>query len=164
MLIRLALAVVTVIFLASISACKRTKPELSEEGIQRLRTAMPGMSEKCLDKMRMGDLDPFPERTDQCFEMMKPQLWRGLWRDEFEGQRFCPAPARKCSEDDEEKGRIWISFPNHRSPNGRGPTEKTYVIRFIGRRTLVPGMYGHMGMSEHEIIVDKLLMIAPMQQ
>jgi hypothetical protein len=162
MLARTALVVVTFLCFAIVGACKRATPQLPEEGIQRIRAAMPGISEKCLNKLRMKGLDADLGHTDQCFEMMKPQLWRGLWVDAFEGQRFCPAPAQNCLDND-RKGRIWITFPNDTPPTGRNLTDKTYVIQFIGRRTLVPGMYGHMGMSEHEIIVDKLLLIAPMQ-
>lgn len=32
-----------------------------------------------------------------------------------------------------------------------------YEVEFIGRRTLYPGMQGHMGMSKHELIVDRLI-------
>ena len=94
--------------------------------------------------------------TDQCFKMTQPQRWQGVWRNEFEGSRFCPAPARGCT--DEMPGdRVWLTFKED-SPyyaiEGRGGA---YAIDFVGRRTLYRGMQGHMGGSDYEIIVDRVI-------
>jgi hypothetical protein len=93
--------------------------------------------------------------TDQCFKMTKPQEWKGLWRNDFEGSRFCPEPARECT--DQTKGDpIWLTFPKppENEMQGRGGL---YVVDIIGRRTLYPGMQGHMGMSKYEMIVDRVI-------
>jgi hypothetical protein len=31
------------------------------------------------------------------------------------------------------------------------------MVEFIGRQTLYPGHYGHLGMSGHEIVADRLI-------
>jgi len=36
-------------------------------------------------------------------------------------------------------------------------------IEFIGRKTLYPGYYGHMGMSGSEIIVDRVISLKEME-
>lgn len=93
--------------------------------------------------------------------MTPPRRWIGLWRDDFEEQRFCPAPSQECSY--ATRGdHIWISFkPGTRLRQGSA-TSRTFLISFVGRRTLLPGHHGHMGMSAHEIVVDKLLSISPL--
>lgn len=144
----------------ALGACERTQPKVTEQSLQHLRDAFPGMTTECLDRIRLGGIEAMPNRTDQCFEMTKPQRWRGLWRNAFEGQRFCPEPAPKC-EDDGQAGHIWIRFPDGGAPFGSRADGKAYRIEFIGRRTLMPGQHGHMGVSGHEVLVDKLISIAP---
>jgi ABC-type phosphonate transport system ATPase subunit len=56
------------------------------------------------------------EPTDQCYKMQPEQRWTGLWRDEFKGWRFCPAPAQWC--DDRTAGDV-ISFDVERATRKR---------------------------------------------
>ncbi len=132
--------------------------ETPDQKIQRIRKDLPGMTEACLRKLRDGGPAAVPDRVDQCFKMMPRQHWRGLWRDDFEGSRFCPAPARNCPSATSRRA-IWLDFGYGKRPNGEAPTGQLYAIAFVGRRTLYPGFYGHMGMSRHEIIVDRLISI-----
>jgi hypothetical protein len=118
------------------------------------------MTQKCAEDVRFGRDDALGD-TARCFKMTKPQRWRGLWLDVFEGQRFCPAPMQKC-EDDGENGHIWLRFPQDAKPFGRVVTGKTYEVEFVGRRTLLPGAHGHMGVSEHEMLVDRIISIRPL--
>lgn len=95
--------------------------------------------------------------TDKCFQMEPPKRWKGLWNNEFEGSQFCEAPATTCRYTTE--GHVWLSADKSVLPGievGRGGL---YAIEFIGRRTKYPGMYGHMGGSRHELIVDRILAI-----
>jgi hypothetical protein len=94
--------------------------------------------------------------TDECFRMQPQQRWRGLWRNEFEGSRFCPAPAKQC-EFDTPGDIIWLDAERVRKTE---PDGALYAVDLLGRRTSVEGHYGHMGGSDHELIVDRFISIA----
>lgn len=89
--------------------------------------------------------------TDQCVRMLPSERWRGLWRDDCEGSQFCLSPADAC--DFNTKGdRIWLTPGPLRGKRGA-----VYTVEFVGRKTMYRGSYGHMGMSDHEIIVDRVI-------
>lgn len=91
--------------------------------------------------------------TDQCFRMEPQRRWTGLWRDQFEGSRFCPSPATICSS--ETSGDIiWLHTDRvtRKEPDGA-----LYAVELLGRRTTVKGHHGHMGGSDHELIVDRFI-------
>lgn len=150
------------------TGCDRRKAKLSDEQMRIISAEFPGMTAACLDKLRYGGTDAMPSQTDQCFGMTPSQRWRGIWRDEFEGSLFCPAPAQSCPTNPPGEN-IWLSFldeaagPRRRKPRGAGDG-KLYVVDFIGRKTLRPGHHGHMGMSEHEIVVEKLNAFRPIEE
>lgn len=78
------------------------------------------------------------------------QEFRGLWRNAFEGSRFCPAPATSC--DQRTPGdRIWLDGGPIERPDG-----KLYHVQFVGRQTVTKGQYGHMGVSDHAIMVEQV--------
>ena len=128
--------------------------------IERLIREEPGLTEACKAKLRRRGLAALPNETDQCFQMRKPQRWRGLWRAEFEGSQFCPEPATICDPMTKEP-KIWLDgFEDvAREMNG-----KLYRVEFVGRRTLHAGPFGHMGGSEHEIIVDRPISIEEVKE
>ncbi len=95
--------------------------------------------------------------TDKCVQMTQPQRWSGLWRNEFEGSQFCPRAAMRCSYES-TPSRIWLHWDEREQPDGA-----LYAVEFIGRRTRYPGMYGHLGGSEHEIIVDRMISIRQLE-
>jgi hypothetical protein len=111
--------------------------------------------------------------TDQCFKMEPQQRYRGLWVNEFEGQRFIAegaAPPDWPSDDPQQPGwreqferarsaTIWLDVSRvelNYPPNGQ-----TFLIEFVGRKTMYPGNHGHMGLSAHEIIVDRVMSLSP---
>jgi hypothetical protein len=148
----------------SLSACDRRTPRVSEETLNRVRSDWPGITDDCLDKLRFGGIDAaMPSKTDECFKMEPPRHWRGLWADYFEGQQFCPAPAKDC-QFDEHAPRIWLSFAKDQPRAGQPPGMRVYQVEFIGRRTLRPGHYGHMAAYTDEVIVDRLISIVPVSQ
>ncbi|WP_404334333.1 hypothetical protein AB2M62_12980 [Sphingomonas sp. MMS12-HWE2-04] len=143
-----------------LAACQQTTPRLTDEQVASLREGLPGISEQCLQMARDGGVEAIPSAVDQCFKMTPSQHWHGLWRDDFEGRRFCPAPARQCSI--ETPGpKIWPRFKDEKRPIGNQATGKLYAVEFIGRRTQSPGAHGHMAQSEHAILIDQLLAISP---
>ena len=87
--------------------------------------------------------------TDHCVKMLNAQHWRGIWRNDFEGSQFCPAPVATC-EYEGTGDRIW------QTPGAlHGKRGGLYAVGFVGRSTMYRGPYGHLGMSDHEIIVDR---------
>ena len=90
---------------------------------------------------------------DQCYRMDPPQRWTGLWRNAFEGSRFCPAPATDCRFDTPGP-RIWLDSER---ASKKEPDEALYSVEFVGRRTSVKGHYGHMGVSDYEVVADRFL-------
>ncbi|MFL9840795.1 hypothetical protein ABS767_07475 [Sphingomonas sp. ST-64] len=124
-----------------------------------LRQVYPGMTAACWRRLHRDGEDALPRRVDQCFAMMPAQRWRGIWNDYFEGQQFCAA-GRRCSGG-YDRTQPWITFADGVRPTSDLPTNRRYVIEFIGRRTKMPGFYGHLGSSDHEIVVDRVISITP---
>jgi len=129
------------------TACDQGQPRMSEIQMDRLREAAPGMTENCARRIEVRGIEAMPNETDQCFHMLPKQRWRGLWRNDFEGSIFCPAPAATCP-DEGENNDIWLTQKFLKVDMGA-----LYVVEFIGRRTKVKGHYGHMGMFSHEVVV-----------
>ncbi|MDZ3833739.1 MAG: hypothetical protein U0S50_18285 [Sphingopyxis sp.] len=108
--------------------------------------------------------------TDQCYKMEAPRRYRGVWVDEFEGQAFIPegaeapvwprsnprSPAWRKEADRAIAATIWLHVERaHLDHEGQRSRRK--FIEFVGRKTRYPGNYGHMGMSGHWIIVDRMI-------
>jgi len=106
--------------------------------------------------------------VDQCFKMEEPRRYRGIWIDEFEGQAFIPEgtdPPRWPSPGSTSPGwrerleraraaSIWLDVERVGLEHKGG---RKMRIDFVGRKTLYPGYYGHLGMSGSEIIVDRVI-------
>lgn len=159
MIKRLLLLPAIAIGLMAGSACDGRMAKLSDAKIQELRRNLPGITNECIEKVRFGGVEALPQQTQDCFEMMPPQHFRGLWRDNFEGSRFCPEPSRTCSYDT-SGDEIWLTMSAGAGEPERKMVGNLYSIEFRGRRTKVPGSYGHLGMSRHEVLVDKIVSIA----
>lgn len=108
--------------------------------------------------------------TDQCYKMEAPRRYRGVWIDEFEGQAFIPegSKAPEWPKGDPKSAGWWKAFEAARAATIWLDVERTdlrgkrrrggkMLIEFVGRKTLYPGNYGHMGMSGNEIIVDRVI-------
>ena len=88
---------------------------------------------------------------------------KGLWRDDFEGSRFCPAPAKECTfESGGEK--LWLDAED-KIP-GLEPRRvfgALYAIEFVGRRMRPGRPYGHLGVFDGEISVDRLVSLRELE-
>jgi hypothetical protein len=98
-----------------------------------------------------------PIQIDQCLRFGKPKRMHGFWLDQFEGSQFCPMPSAKCFYQSPESD-TWLDF-NDPSLQNRRPTGGLYEIEFIGRHSLYPASYGHMGGFSEEVIVDRVISI-----
>jgi hypothetical protein len=136
--------------------CERARqltPKFSDDEMRQMRAEIPGMKEKCWNIVRWkGWEGDFPEDTGECYEMTKPARWHGLWRDDFEGSRFCPSPARTCPTAGDW---IWLTIETPKSMPEQG-SGALYEVDFIGRRTANKGEFGHVGAGDYEMIVDRL--------
>lgn len=125
----------------------------------RRETPLAGLTEACAARLRSGGLqamDSLP--LHDCFVSTPRRRWRGLWRDDFEGSRFCPAPAAECSHRTGGE-EIWLNVPEGSVPwRGQG-IGGLYAVEFIGRRTIHPGLFGHLGMFSHEMTVERMISI-----
>lgn len=110
-----------------------------------------------LEKLEQGDTVVMFIPTDQCVKMLPAEEWHGLWRNDFEGSHFCAAPASTCDFDAMED-RVWLE-PGPM----QGEVGALYEVRFVGRKTMFKGGYGHMGVSDYEIIVDRPIFINMVQ-
>jgi hypothetical protein len=142
-------------------ACKQEpprKPRFTGAQMQKLRAAEPGLKDECLEKIRWGGVEALTGDVEDCYKFDPPRHWKGLWFSGFEASRFCPEPARHCLYDTPGE-RIWLeASPSVRIPAYNGEAEGVlFQVNFIGRKTSYRGGYGHMGGSDQEVIVDRLL-------
>lgn len=140
---------------ALITGCNQATPVLSNDAIAELQAELPGMTDDCVERVRAGGIRAFPDDTDECFKMGPAQRYRGLLNVDLEESRFCPHPAQSCSYDT-PGSYIWLSFP--RDYDGVQPVrpDGLYTIDFLGRQTLEIGAHGHLGMAQHEVIVEQV--------
>ncbi|MBL0914956.1 MAG: hypothetical protein IBJ13_05410 [Sphingopyxis sp.] len=95
-----------------------------------------------------------------CYSFDPPREFSGIYVDEFEGQQFIQtknlrlpvvAPAQS----------IWLDFDtlSDLGPLKNKPDDGTQLwhVRFIGRQANSSSAYGHMGMSDGAILVDRVL-------
>lgn len=130
---------------------------MTSADVQAFAAERPGITAKCLDDVRWGRRDWGDAGEDpDCFEMLPEQRWSGLWEDGWEWTNFCAEPAKQC--DWMAKSGTWLTFAEGAYPKGEVP-DGTYRIEFIGRRTKIPGQFGHDGAYEHLMVVDRLISI-----
>ena len=122
-----------------------------DQQIARTGKGMPGRPYPCsYEEVVDGTKVIASSPIDRCVKMSPEQHWRGVWRNDFEGSRFCPEPATTC--DHKTPGeRIWLSGTPGQPQGG------LYQMDFMGRRTMYKGPYGHMGGSDQELVVDRVI-------
>jgi len=144
-------------------SCDQRQPKLSEEQVRKLKAAMPGITDACLDKVRWGGIEAMPPGLDKCFKMTPQGHWAGLWENGFESSRFCPAPATECSGPAGGE-YIWLSAsPGVRLPTYQGEDRAPiYAVEFLGRKTAYRGVYS--GGAPQEIIVDRMISMTKLKE
>ncbi|MFD1034446.1 hypothetical protein ACFQ15_07270 [Sphingomonas hankookensis] len=142
--------------------CNPPTKHYSDAEMNFYEAALPGMTEECRNKLQFGGIGALPWDTDDCYKMPLPRRWQGLWRNSFESHVFCEAPATRCRiepDADPQPPYTWIEFKGPIDPRVKQAAEGLYRIDFIGRKTVIPGNYGHLGLARHAIVVDRLLFI-----
>jgi hypothetical protein len=122
----------------------------------------PVCSTKWINDQYGGYWDGLP--IDQCLKFNPPERMQGLWRRDFEGSQFCPAPARACSFTETGRPFVWLDTTK---PGTLGNRHKgfggLYAVEFIGRRTSYEGAYGHLGGFDQEVLVDRMISIKELE-
>jgi hypothetical protein len=103
-----------------------------------------------------------PGRGDAaCFAFSASEKIAGIWIPEFEGSMFFETTVEQPRYVELSENTPWLeiapSAKLHVLPNTT--IQKAYYVEFVGRRSTEPGMFGHMGMSENEVLVDRMLKI-----
>lgn len=157
----------------SVTACDKRAPPLAayRRPIDALASALPlrvfGLY-PCASLQKQDGIDVVVGvPVDQCYKMLPPQRFRGIWLDEFEGSRFFEGSRDANAVKAEVRRRLgtaegyeWLDWsgPNGNSiPQPTTQNSRMVAIDFIGRRTAYPGRYGHMGVSRSEIVVDRII-------
>lgn len=100
-----------------------------------------------------------------CHDLGPPERLKGIYFDEFEGQLFIEgSPAGPPYRAPEEL--VWPTFDEATVyendtkrtllDDGSGAT-RVFEIEFIGRKASRKGRYGHFGMSQHEVVIDRVV-------
>lgn len=159
-------SVIVCVTAALLVGCHYRQPKISDVEMQRLRAAEPGMTEKCLNEIRWGGTEALTGEPEDCYKFDPPRRWKGLFLADFETSRFCPAPARACSEDGSDD-HIWLEagslVDRPLLPWKGNGSPGLYEIDFVGQKTTYPGAYGHMGQWKQEIVMDRLISIKKVQ-
>lgn len=150
----LVAALATILF-----GCDRREPAISGAEYAAFQESHPGMLQSCLDEVRFGGFLEWRPDDPACYEMLPTQKWSGLWEHGWEWTNFCSDPARKCNWM-EERG-TWLIFSDDVKLPPDMP-DGIHRIEFIGRRTKVPGNFGHTASYEHLMIVDHIISFRPL--
>lgn len=145
-----------------LAGCDPPAKRYSDAEMNFFDAALPGMTPECRNKMQFGGIGAMPQDTDECYKTSLPRRWQGLWRNSFESHVFCETPATLCQiepDADPQPVYTWIEFKEPIDPRVKQAAEGLYRIDFIGRRTVIPGNYGHFGLARHAIVVDRVLFI-----
>jgi hypothetical protein len=151
------------LLLLALSACKQQKPALTGAEIRNLERALPGLNGRCLDKIRAGGVQALPMHVEEdCFELEATKQWVGYWRLDFEESSFCASLAPECFYG-AEQGLVWLVPAKNMAGPQLDQSGGIYAVRFVGRRTRFPGLYGHSGGSIHAIILDRILSLTKVE-
>lgn len=148
-------AVLLTCLVLALSGCGRRVPVISEDEYEGFKASHPGIMKGCLDAVRYEGFSVWNPDDPKCFEYTPAQRWSGLWERGWEWTNFCPDPATEC--DWMSKRGMWLDFSDDASGLPRQLDDGTYRIEFIGRRTVVPGNFGHLGSYDHRMIVHRVL-------
>jgi hypothetical protein len=116
---------------ALLFACQEQKPKFTDEQMREVRAESPWMTDECLEKMQWGGIKAV---TGDCTRRSPAARWRGLWRTDFEGSLFCPAPAQTCSNSVQGR-RIALEVDPYPAAMRNTKPGGLYAVEFIGRRS-----------------------------
>lgn len=93
-----------------------------------------------------------------CFPFSKTERVTGFWYTDLEASYFGSSPSEA------RKAMTWLEVnnePQYVTDSMQGAGAREFAVTFEGRRSLCPGSFGHMGMTSREIVVERLIAMAP---
>lgn len=118
--------------------------------------------------------DPnFAEKLDEenfvgrfnCMPYSPPQRFEGVWVIGMESSRFYPNVSTyeaTTNLPDQTWLEFDVSVPPEATEAGQGAGTHAYSIDVIGRRSLCEWHYGHLGMSPHEVVAQRIVSLQPL--
>src|SRR3954470_2501612 len=150
-----------ILLLAGCSSQDATPARAYRDPVDRLRVAL-GLDgvigHVCYQES--GGVSIFIGMT-RCYRFGPPRRMRGVWRDAFEGSEFFPG--RTAAPGEGERSGIWLWVEENATvsaalgPGSGALPPRLIRLDFVGRRTLYPGRYGHLGLSSDFVVVDRLV-------
>lgn len=107
---------------------------------------------------RTTDGQPRRLPDTECYRLTEPRRMRGVAVTGFETGSFYPR--RTMLPQQGEQSEFWIELEPRVLPrNARSRCSKgcAVYLDFIGRRTAARGSYGHMGLANHIVVVDRVI-------
>jgi len=145
---------IALVMVVLLSACEQRKPKFTDAQMDEVRVQTPWMTDECLEKMRWGGVTAV---TGDCTRRSPPARERGLWRNDFEGSLFCPAPATSCSNGT-GGSPIWLDVDStHAAPKGL-VTGGLYAVEFVGRASSHGTSWEAYGYPQ-DIVVDGMISV-----
>lgn len=99
-----------------------------------------------------------------CYPFAPPERMQGVWVVLLEGSTFYPnVPAVPQQAD--ARSDIWLEaspVPQAVTAAGQGGAPRAYAVEFIGRRSICPAGFGHMGVWPNEVVVSRFLRMTPL--
>lgn len=136
--------------------CHQRKPRYTDAQMQKFHAELPWMTDACFDQLRSGGIESV---NGDCTKRLPAMRWRGLWRRDFEGSLFCPAPAQECTNQQTPTSkRVWLQLNPEPSSLKDVAPGGLYAIEFIGRRSS-KGSFEQAYGYEQDMIVDRLISI-----
>ncbi|GAA0751219.1 hypothetical protein GCM10009075_41190 [Sphingomonas trueperi] len=112
-----------------------------------------------VERCYQGDLNTGHYVGDTvCFPFSKTERIAGFWYTDLEASYFGSSPSGA------RKAMTWLKVNNEPqavTESMRGERPREFAVTFEGRRSLCPGSFGHMGMTSREIVVERLISMAP---
>jgi hypothetical protein len=137
----------TAILLMAVSACSDPPPTPAE---CNALASVGGIQQRCFDQQGkyIGD--------EKCWPFSSTKRFSGVWMDGFESMEFYPG-ARTAEVAEKEQSGIWLKVDRELRPAPVLPLPhyRVYFVEFDGRQSLCDGMFGHMGATRQQIIVEK---------
>jgi hypothetical protein len=116
----------------------------------------------CGHREKRGELDLVVFNGNaNCYRLSSPRRMRGVWDFDLELSAFQEDPSGAPGAAQKPAHVAWLDIEQVQAPQeyrvGTFILPGKYSIEFIGRRSLFSGGYGHFGMSQNLVVVDRVL-------
>lgn len=136
----------TIIALVALAACSHSE----RSGGMRANSALEGLDFDTKERPCLGRA-----AAPECAEMTQQGLYRGRWLVGFETSFFAPTGVEFCGQTSRGSGGCIFLTGDVLPWPGRWDCSRIYELEFVGRRNVLPGLYG--GYSAYKIVAERLI-------